>query len=286
MTSEFDKELQRYFRDIGRYPMLSAEREQELVARWRENQDSAALDELVGSHLRLVARVARSFRGYGLPLTDLVAEGNIGLMQAIERFDPDKGFRLSTYALWWIRAAIQEYVLKSWSLVKMGSTASQKKLFFNLRRLKRQIRKWDEVALSPEERAKIATDLGVSENDVVYVNDRLSGRDQSLNAPVNIEDDTEWQDWLVDERDDQESRLMDQDVLSKRRDLVKTAMKKLNARERQILEHRRLSEDPPTLEELAQQYGISRERVRQIEVRAFEKLRQGVRNLTPAAQPA
>jgi RNA polymerase sigma-32 factor len=233
---------------------------------------------LVTSHLRLVAKIAMGYRGYGLPVSELISEGNVGMMQAVKRFDPDRGFRLATYAMWWIRAAMQEYILHSWSLVKMGTTAAQKKLFFNLRKLKGQIRAIEEGDLAPEQVTHIATTLGVPENDVVQMNRRLAAPDHSLNAPLRIDGDGEWQDWLVDETASQEDLLAESEELGKRRALLVSAMENLNERERHILEERRLKEDPTTLEELSKIYGISRERVRQIEVRAFEKLQKAIRN--------
>ena len=235
---------------------------------------------MVTSHLRLVAKIAMGYRGYGLPLAEMISEGNVGLMQAVKKFDPDKGFRLATYAMWWIKAAMQEYILHSWSLVKMGTTAAQKKLFFNLRRMKGRLKALDEGELSQENVAKIATELKVAESDVVSMNRRLSGPDASLNAPVRTDGDGdgEWMDWLVDESDSQEVVLAEEDELLKRREMLSQAMTSLNDRERHILTERRLKENPLTLEELSVDYGISRERVRQIEVRAFEKLQKAIRN--------
>ena len=229
------------------------------------------------SHLRLVAKIAMGYRGYGLPLSELISEGNVGMMQAVKRFEPDRGFRLATYAMWWIRAAIQEYILHSWSLVKMGTTAAQKKLFFNLRKLKGQMQAIEEGDLSPEHVKKIATELNVTEEDVVNMNRRLAAPDHSLNAPLRIDGDGEWQDWLVDETDSQEIVLAEAQELSKRRKLLSHAMKSLNPRERHILTERRLKDEPTTLEDLSKEYGISRERVRQIEVRAFEKLQSAIK---------
>jgi RNA polymerase sigma-32 factor len=269
--------LGRYLQEIRKYPMLGAEEEYMLAKRWQEREDSEAAKQLVTSHLRLVAKIAMGYRGYGLPLSELISEGNVGMMQAVKRFDPDRGFRLATYAMWWIRAAIQEYILHSWSLVKMGTTAAQKKLFFNLRKLKGQLQAIDEGDLSPEHVKKIATELNVPEADVVSMNRRLSAPDHSLNAPLRADSEGEWQDWLVDERDTQETRLGDRQELGLRRDLLQKAMQGLNEREKNILMERRLKDDPTTLEELSQKYGISRERVRQIEVRAFEKLQKAIR---------
>jgi len=254
--------------------MLEREEEYMLAKRWREHADPEAAQKLVTSHLRLVAKIATGYRGYGLPLADLVAEGNIGMMQAVKRYDPERGFRFATYAMWWIRASIQEYILHSWSLVKLGTTAAQKKLFFNLRRIKGQIQAIDDGDLSPENLTKIATELDVPESDVVDMNRRLAGPDHSLNAPLRSDSQGEWQDWLVDEGEDQESTLGESEELGLRRDLLTSAMSHLTDRERDILVERRLREEPVTLEELAEKYNISRERVRQIEVRAFEKLQK------------
>jgi len=249
-----------------------------LAKRWREHGDKDAAHKLVTSHLRLVAKIAMGYRGYGLPLSELISEGNVGMMQAVKRFDPDRGFRLATYAMWWIRAAIQEYVLHSWSLVKMGTTAAQKKLFFNLRKIKGQLQAIDEGDLSPENVKRIAKELAVPESDVVSMNRRLSAPDNSLNAPLRADGDGgEWQDWLVDEGPTQETRLGDRQELGLRRDLLLNAMTHLTARERDILVERRLKDEPATLEDLSQKYGISRERVRQIEVRAFEKLQKAIK---------
>jgi RNA polymerase sigma-32 factor len=269
--------LARYLQEIRKYPMLAAEEEYMLAKRWQGHEDPDAAKKLVTSHLRLVAKIAMGYRGYGLPLSELISEGNVGMMQAVKRFDPDRGFRLATYAMWWIRAAIQEYILHSWSLVKMGTTAAQKKLFFNLRKLKGQLQAIDEGDLSPEHVTKIATELDVPEADVVSMNRRLSAPDHSLNAPLRADSEGEWQDWLVDERETQETRLGDRQELGLRRDLLQKAMQYLNEREKNILSERRLKENPTTLEELSQKYGISRERVRQIEVRAFEKLQKAIR---------
>jgi RNA polymerase sigma-32 factor len=277
MNQRFDSSLARLVEEAKRYPMLSPEVEQELAIAWRDRHDQDAVRQLVGSHLRLVVKIARGFGGYGLPLADLVAEGNVGLMQAADKFDPDRGFRFATYAMWWIRAAIQEYILHSWSLVKMGTTAAQKKLFFNLRKLKGQLQAIDEGDLSPENVAKIATELEVPEADVISMNRRLASPDHSLNAPLRADSEGEWQDWLVDDTASQEAKLGDSQELGIRRDLLAKAMQHLNERERKILSERRLRENPTTLEDLSQQYGISRERVRQIEVRAFEKLQKAIK---------
>jgi RNA polymerase sigma-32 factor len=269
--------LSRYLQEIRKFPMLEAGEEYMLAKRWREHSDPDAAQKLVTSHLRLVAKIATGYRGYGLPLSELISEGNVGMMQAVKRFDPDRGFRLATYAMWWIRASIQEYILHSWSLVKMGTTAAQKKLFFNLRRLKGQLQAIEEGDLSPENVTKIATQLAVPEADVISMNRRLAAPDHSLNAPLRAESEGEWQDWLVDETDDQETSLGDRQELGLRRDLLRSAMTHLTPRERDILVERRLRDEPTTLEDLSQKYGISRERVRQIEVRAFEKLQKSIK---------
>ncbi|MGE0724403.1 MAG: RNA polymerase sigma factor RpoH [Alphaproteobacteria bacterium] len=270
--------LARYLQEIRRFPMLEQGEEYMLAKSWREHGDTEAAHRLVTSHLRLVAKIAMGYRGYGLPLSELISEGNVGMMQAVKRFDPERGFRLATYAMWWIRAAIQEYILHSWSLVKMGTTAAQKKLFFNLRKLKGQMQAIEEGDMTPEQVAKIAKDLGVPEADVISMNRRLSAPDHSLNAPLRVDGDGEWQDWLVDETESQESRLAESEELGKRQKLLREAMKTLNERERHILVERRLKDDPTTLEDLSQQYKISRERVRQIEVRAFEKLQKSIKS--------
>jgi RNA polymerase sigma-32 factor len=270
--------LSRYLQEIRKFPMLEPEQEYMLAKRWREHNDTEAAHTLVTSHLRLVAKIATGYRGYGLPLSELISEGNVGMMQAVKRFDPERGFRLATYAMWWIRASIQEYILHSWSLVKMGTTAAQKKLFFNLRKLKGQMRAIEEGDLHPEQVSKIAETLNVPEDDVVQMNRRLAAPDHSLNAPLRIDGDGEWQDWLVDETESQETLLANSEELGKRRALLVKSMEALNERERHILQERRLKENPTTLEELSQEYGISRERVRQIEVRAFEKLQKAIRN--------
>jgi RNA polymerase sigma-32 factor len=270
--------LSRYLQEIRRFPMLSPEEEYMLGKSWREHGDIDAAHKLVTSHLRLVAKIAMGYRGYGLPLSELISEGNVGMMQAVKRFEPDRGFRLATYAMWWIRAAIQEYILHSWSLVKMGTTAAQKKLFFNLRKLKGQMRAIEEGDLSPEQVNKIATTLDVPEADVISMNRRLSSPDHSLNAPLRQDGDGEWQDWLVDDSENQEIRMAESEELGKRQHLLNDAMTTLNDRERRILTARRLQDEPTTLEDLSQEYGISRERVRQIEVRAFEKLQKSIKN--------
>ena len=272
-----ESNLSRYLQEIRRFPMLSPEEEYMLGKSWREHGDIEAAHKLVTSHLRLVAKIAMGYRGYGLPLSELISEGNVGMMQAVKRFEPDRGFRLATYAMWWIRAAIQEYILHSWSQVKMGTTAAQKKLFFNLRKLKGQLQAVDDGDLSPENLKKIATELDVPEADVISMNRRLASPDHSLNAPLRSDSEGEWQDWLVDETESQEARLADRQELGLRRDLLEKALTHLNERERHILGERRLKENPTTLEDLSQQYGISRERVRQIEVRAFEKLQKAIK---------
>ncbi len=269
--------LARYLQEIRRFPMLQADEEYMLAKRWREHEDPEAAHRLVTSHLRLVAKIAMGYRGYGLPLSELISEGNVGMMQAVKRFDPDRGFRLATYAMWWIRASIQEYILHSWSLVKIGTTAAQKKLFFNLRRLKGQIQAIEEGDLTPEHVAKIAKELDVPEIDVVNMNRRLMAPDNSLNAPLRIDGEGEWQDWLVDDEASQELKLGERQELGLRRDLLKNAMSHLTDRERDILMERRLKDNPTTLEDLSTKYGISRERVRQIEVRAFEKLQKAIK---------
>jgi RNA polymerase sigma-32 factor len=257
--------------------MLAPEEEYMLAKSYREHDDRGAAHKLVTSHLRLVAKIAMGYRGYGLPIGEVISEGNVGLMQAVKRFEPEKGFRLATYAMWWIRAAIQEYILRSWSLVKMGTTANQKRLFFNLRKVKGQIQALDDGDLRPDQVEKIATKLGVTEEDVVSMNRRLGG-DTSLNAPIRADSESgEWQDWLVDESPDQETRLAENEEADSRRQLLKDAMGVLNDREKRIFEARRLADDPVTLEELSAEFGVSRERVRQIEVRAFEKVQKAVR---------
>ena len=264
--------LSRYLAEIRKFPLLDPQEEYMLAKRWREHEDTEAAHKLVTSHLRLVAKIAMGYRGYGLPINEVIAEGNIGLMQAVKRFEPERGFRLATYAMWWIRAAIQEYILRSWSLVKLGTTAAQKKLFFNLRRVKGQIEALEEGDLRPEQVKDIAHRLNVPEEEVVNMNRRLASPDSSLNMPLGAESDSEWQDWLQDDSVDQETQLAESEELQERRTLLSTALEELTPRERDILEARRLRDDPMTLEDLSVKYGISRERVRQIEVRAFEKL--------------
>jgi RNA polymerase sigma-32 factor len=277
--------LSRYLEEIRRFPMLEPQEEYMLAKRWQEHEDSQAAQRLVTSHLRLVARIAMGYRGYGLPIGEVISEGNVGLMQAVKRFDPDKGFRLATYAMWWIRAAIQEYILRSWSLVKMGTTAAQKKLFFNLRKLKGQLQAFEEGDLRPDQVEAIATKLGVPEEDVISMNRRLAG-DSSLNAPLraDAEGGGEWQDWLVDESSDQESILVDQEELDNRRSYLSEAIDTLTPREKRIFEARRLIDEPLTLEELSTEFGVSRERIRQIEVRAFEKVQKAVKKAAETAE--
>jgi len=269
--------LSRYLTEIRKFPMLAKDEEFMLAKRWTEHQDAESAHRLVTSHLRLVAKIAMGYRGYGLPIGEVISEGNVGLMQAVKKFDPDKGFRLASYAMWWIRASIQEYILRSWSLVKMGTTAAQKKLFFNLRKAKSQISAFEEGDLRPEHLAAIATKLGVSEEEVTNMNRRLGG-DSSLNAPIRSDGESEWQDWLADDTAvSQETALAESEEKSIRMGLLEEAMQELTEREKHILTERRLKDDPVTLEELAGQYGVSRERVRQIEVRAFEKLQKAMR---------
>ncbi len=269
--------LSRYLTEIRKFPMLEPQEEFMLAKRWREHEDSAAAHKLVTSHLRLVAKIAMGYRGYGLPISEVISEGNVGLMQAVKRFEPDKGFRLATYAMWWIKASIQEYILRSWSLVKMGTTAAQKKLFFNLRKAKSQISALEEGDLRPDQVKVIATKLGVTEQDVIDMNRRLGG-DSSLNSPIrgDVDGGGEWQDWLADDSDSQESILVEHEEMDNRRSALTNALSVLNDRERRIFEARRLSDDPMTLEDLATEFGVSRERVRQIEVRAFEKVQKAV----------
>ncbi|MFC4350961.1 RNA polymerase sigma factor RpoH [Fodinicurvata halophila] len=273
-----DSNLTRYLQEIRKFPMLDADEEYMLAKRWQDREDTEAAHKLVTSHLRLVAKIAMGYRGYGLPISELISEGNVGMMQAVKRFDPERGFRLATYAMWWIRAAIQEYILHSWSLVKMGTTAAQKKLFFNLRKLKGQMQAIEDGDMNPDQVSHISEKLSVPEQDVVNMNRRLASPDHSLNAPLRVDGEGEWQDWLTDETEDQETILGEQQEMDKRRQLLAGAMDHLNDREKHILQERRLKEDPTTLEELSQEYGISRERVRQIEVRAFEKLQKSIKN--------
>ncbi|HEY6995308.1 MAG TPA: RNA polymerase sigma factor RpoH [Xanthobacteraceae bacterium] len=276
--------LTRYLEEIRRFPMLEPQDEYMLAKRWREHGDRDAAHKLVTSHLRLVAKIAMGYRGYGLPISEVISEGNVGLMQAVKRFEPEKGFRLATYAMWWIKAAIQEYILRSWSLVKMGTTANQKKLFFNLRKAKSKISALEEGDLHPDQVKLIAKRLGVTEQDVVDMNRRLGG-DVSLNSPIREDGDSgEWQDWLVDEVSDQETRLVESEESDNRRKALGDALSVLNERERRIFEARRLADDPITLEDLAAEFGVSRERVRQIEVRAFEKVQRAVKSRIAAME--
>ncbi|MCT4555447.1 MAG: RNA polymerase sigma factor RpoH [Pelagimonas sp.] len=273
--------LSRYLQEIRKFPLLEPEEEYMLAKRWVEDEDSGAAHKMVTSHLRLAAKIAMGYRGYGLPQAEVISEANVGLMQAVKRFDPEKGFRLATYAMWWIRASIQEYILRSWSLVKLGTTSAQKKLFFNLRKAKARIGALEEGDLRPEHVQRIANDLGVSETEVVNMNRRLSGGDASLNAQVGSDDDgsMQWQDWLEDEDADQAGDYAERDELEARRTLLTEAMDVLNDREKDILTQRRLTEKPVTLEDLSSVYDVSRERIRQIEVRAFEKLQKRMRDL-------
>jgi len=269
--------LSRYLQEIRKFPMLPHDEEYMLAKAWRDREDSEAAHKMVTSHLRLVAKIAMGYRGYGLPVGELIAEGNVGMMQAVKRFEPEKGFRLSTYAMWWIRAAIQEYILRTWSLVKMGTTAAQKKLFFNLRKIKGQIEAIDEGDMTREQVETISTKLGVSETEVINMNRRLTAPDHSLNAPMRADSEGEWMDWLEDDTPNQETVYVESEELKSRRAMLTGAMECLNERERHILNERRLRDDPLTLEDLSQQYNISRERVRQIEVRAFEKIQKAVK---------
>jgi len=270
--------LSRYLSEIRKFPMLAKDEEFMLAKRWQEHSDPAAAHRLVTSHLRLVAKIAMGYRGYGLPIGEVISEGNVGLMQAVKKFDPDRGFRLATYAMWWIRASIQEYILRSWSLVKMGTTAAQKKLFFNLRKAKSEIAALQEGDMRPEQVRQIATKLGVLDEEVISMNRRLAGGDASLNSPMRADSESEWQDWLVDDTTpSQESVVAESEEQGIRMSLLEEAMTELSDRERHILTERRLKDEPTTLEELAAQYGVSRERVRQIEVRAFEKLQKSMR---------
>jgi RNA polymerase sigma-32 factor len=269
--------LSRYLSEIRKFPMLAKDQEFMLAKAWKEHEDSEAAHQLVTSHLRLVAKIAMGYRGYGLPIGEVISEGNVGLMQAVKKFEPDKGFRLATYAMWWIRASIQEYILRSWSLVKMGTTAAQKKLFFNLRRMKSEISALEDGDMRPEQVSHIATKLGVLDEEVISMNRRLSGGDSSLNAPMRADSESEWQDWLADDTAvSQETAIAESEEKTIRMSLLDEAMKELTDRERHILTQRRLQDNPTTLEELASQYGVSRERVRQIEVRAFEKLQKAM----------
>ena len=272
-------DISRYLREIQKFPILTHENEIKLANEWRNSKSSSAAHQLINSHLRLVVKLAMKYRGYGLQLSELISEGNLGLIQSLERFDPSKGFRLSTYAMWWIRASIQEYILHSWSLVKIGTTAAQKKLFFNLRSLKGQLKALDDGDLPPELVTEIAERLDVAENEVVDMNRRLAGHDHSLNNPYSADNEDEWINGIQDERDNHENNFIQRDELLKRKDMLMIALKNLDERERRILTQRRLVDDPLTLDELSKSFGISRERVRQVEVRAFEKLRKVVKNI-------
>lgn len=272
--------LQRYLQEIRKFPMLEKEQEFTLAKNWRDRGDVVSAHSLVTSHLRLVAKIAMGYRGYGLPIGEVISEGNVGLMQAVKKFDPDKGFRLATYAMWWIRASIQEYILRSWSLVKLGTTAAQKKLFFNLRRMKGQMQALEEGDLRPEHVATIAHKLAVTNEEVISMNRRLSGGDASLNSPIASDSESEWQDWLADDNlESQESTLANSEEYGARMGLLQGAMANLSERERHIIQERRLKDEPATLEELSKEYGVSRERVRQIEVRAFEKLQKSMKQV-------
>lgn len=279
ITLSPEQGLSRYLTEIRKFPMLSKEEEFMLAKRWAEHEDSQAAEKMVTSHLRLVAKIAMGYRGYGLPMAEVISEGNVGLMQSVKKFDPDKGFRLATYAMWWIRASIQEYILRSWSLVKLGTTAAQKKLFFNLRRIKGEIQALDEGDLKPDQITQIAEQLNVSEADVRSMNGRMSGSDASLNVPMGQDGDMEWQDWLADEEPNQATEFANTQEFEARMDLLTAAMEDLNDREKHILTERRLTDEPKTLEELSEVYNVSRERIRQIEVRAFEKLQKAMRRM-------
>jgi RNA polymerase sigma-32 factor len=270
--------LSRYLAEIRKFPLLAPEEEYMLAKRWKEHEDAEAARKLITSHLRLVAKIAMGYRGYGLPVSEIVAEGNVGLMQAVKRFDPERGFRLATYAMWWIRASIQEFILRSWSLVKIGTTSDQKKLFFNLRKAKNKINAIEEGDLTQEHVTTLADQLGVSETEVVNMNRRLSAPDSSLNAPLRGDSEAEWQDWLADDSIDQETRMADNQEVDERRALLNAALGELPEREREIIRARRLQDEPSTLEELSHKFGISRERVRQIEVRAFDRLQRSMKN--------
>ena len=278
LTFTPEQNLSRYLNEIRKFPMLTIEEEYTLAVNWREQEDHKSAHKLVTSHLRLVAKIAMGYRGYGLPVGELISEGNVGMMQAVKRFDPERGFRLATYAMWWIRASIQEYILHSWSLVKMGTTAAQKKLFFNLRKLKGQMQAIEEGDLHPEHVTAISEKLNVPEEEVIQMNRRLASSDHSLNSPLRIDGEGEWIDWLEDERVNQEQELARREELDNRRILLEKGMDVLNDRERHILVERRLKDSPTTLEDLSQEFGVSRERIRQIEVRAFEKLQKSMKN--------
>ncbi len=279
LTLSPEQGLSRYLTEIRKFPMLSKEEEFMLAKRWQEHEDSEAAEQMVTSHLRLVAKIAMGYRGYGLPIAEVISEGNVGLMQSVKKFDPEKGFRLATYAMWWIRASIQEYILRSWSLVKLGTTAAQKKLFFNLRRIKGEINAIEQGDLSPEQVTEIADRLNVTEKDVISMNGRMSGSDASLNVPMGTDGDMEWQDWLADEEPNQATQFADTQEYDARMQLLSQAMESLNEREQHILTERRLSDEPKTLEDLSDIYKVSRERIRQIEVRAFEKLQKAMMNM-------
>ena len=270
--------LSRYLSEIRKFPLLAPEEEYMFAKRWKEHEDPEAARKLITSHLRLVAKIAMGYRGYGLPVSEIIAEGNVGLMQAVKRFDPERGFRLATYAMWWIRASIQEFILRSWSLVKIGTTSDQKKLFFNLRKAKNKINAIEEGDLTPEHVTKLADQLGVSETEVVNMNRRLSAPDSSLNAPLRADGESEWQDWIADDTLDQETRMAESEEVDERRELLNAALGELPEREREIIRSRRLQDEPATLEELSHRFGISRERVRQIEVRAFDRLQKSMKN--------
>ncbi|SCA58022.1 RNA polymerase sigma factor RpoH [Candidatus Terasakiella magnetica] len=278
LTFTPESNLSRYLNEIRKFPMLSVEEEYSLAVNWRDREDDASAHKLVTSHLRLVAKIAMGYRGYGLPVGELISEGNIGMMQAVKRFDPERGFRLATYAMWWIRASMQEYILHSWSLVKMGTTAAQKKLFFNLRKLKGQMQAIEEGDLHPEHVTAISEKLNVPQEEVIQMNRRLASSDHSLNSPLRMDGEGEWIDWLVDDKVNQEKELAQKEELDNRRIMLESGLSILNERERHILTERRLQDKATTLEDLSQQYGVSRERIRQIEVRAFEKLQKSMKN--------
>ncbi len=279
LTLSPEQGLSRYLSEIRKFPMLAKDEEFMLAKRWQESEDSASAEKMVTSHLRLVAKIAMGYRGYGLPMAEVISEGNVGLMQSVKKFDPDKGFRLATYAMWWIRASIQEYILRSWSLVKLGTTAAQKKLFFNLRRMKGEIDALDNAQLKPDQVSHIATKLNVPEKDVISMNGRMSGSDASLNAPMGAEGDMEWMDWLEDEDSNQAQEFADNQEFDARMELLGEAMADLSEREQDILTQRRLTDEPKTLEEMSVVYNVSRERIRQIEVRAFEKLQKAMQKM-------
>ena len=279
ITLSPEQGLSRYLTEIRKFPMLEKEQEFMLAKRWQQDEDTDAAEQMVTSHLRLVAKIAMGYRGYGLPMAEVISEGNVGLMQAVKKFDPDKGFRLATYAMWWIRAAIQEYILRSWSLVKLGTTAAQKKLFFNLRRIKGEISALESGDLNPDQVREIAERLNVSEKDVLSMNGRMSGSDASLNAPMGQEGDMEWQDWLTDDDPGQAESYANRQEFDSRMTLLQEAMADLSEREQHILQERRLTDEPKTLEELSEVYNVSRERIRQIEVRAFEKIQKAMKRM-------